>query len=239
MPKIVFQNVNVTYFNKKNENVVLKDFNVEFLPDITTVLVGFSGCGKTTLLRTLFDGAYYEGKILIDDKNIEDVPVQDRGLAYVSQEYVLYPHMTIFDNIAFPLRNMKASSEEIRERVYAIAKELELTSCLSRKPRHLSGGQQQRVALARALVRKPDICLLDEPLSNLDSESAYRARELIKKCLYSRKITTIFATHDINEATSLGDLIYVMDEGEIIFKGSPEQFMESKDERVVSLIETR
>jgi cell division transport system ATP-binding protein len=194
MPKIVFQNVNVTYFNKKNENVVLKDFNVEFLPDITTILVGFSGCGKTTLLRTLFDGAYYEGKILIDDKNIEDVPVQDRGLAYVSQEYVLYPHMTIFDNIAFPLRNMKASSEEIRERVYAIAKELELTSCLSRKPRHLSGGQQQRVALARALVNNPSMIIADEPTGNLDPDTAWEIMNLLND-INLRGTTVVVATH--------------------------------------------
>lgn len=239
MPKIVFKDVDVIYRSKKSEKVVFDHFNEEFLPDKTSVIVGFSGCGKSTLLRTLFDGVDYNGLITIDDKNIEDINIQDRELAYVSQEYVLYPHMTIFDNIAFPLRNMKAPSEEIKERVYAIAEELDLSMCLSRKPRHLSGGQQQRVALARALVKNPSICLLDEPLSNLDQATAFKAREIMKRCLNKRKVTVLYATHNISEATSLGDYIYAMDEGKIIFKGTPEEFMECKDEKVTSLIDGR
>ena len=237
MPKIIFKDVDVIYKNKKTETVVFNHFNEEFLSDKTNVIVGFSGCGKSTLLKTLFDGVDYQGEITIDGKNIEDINVQERELAYVSQEYILYPHMTIFDNIAFPLRNMKAPSSEIKERVYAIAEELDLTICLSRKPRHLSGGQQQRVALARALVKNPSICLLDEPLSNLDQATAFKARNIIKKCLNKRKVTVLYTTHNINEATSLGDYIYVMDEGKIIFKGTPEDFMECKDEKVVSLID--
>ena len=239
MAKIVFKNVDVIYKDKKSEKVVFDHFNEEFLSDKTNVILGFSGCGKSTLLRALFDGVDYSGTITIDDKDIEDINVQDRELAYVSQEYVLYPHMTIFDNIAFPLRNMKAPSAEIKERVYAIAEELDLSMCLSRKPRHLSGGQQQRVALARALVKNPSICLLDEPLSNLDQATAFKAREIMKKCLNKRKVTVLYATHDINEATSLGDYIYAMDDGKIIFKGTPEEFMECKDERVKSLINGR
>ena len=239
MPKIVFKDVDVVYRDRKSEKVVFEHLNEEFLSDKTTVIVGFSGSGKSTLLKTLFDGAPYEGEITIDGKNIEDVSVQERELAYVSQNYALYPHMTIFDNIAFPLRNMKAPSAEIKERVYKIAEELDLSMCLSRKPRHLSGGQQQRVALARALVKNPTICLLDEPLSNLDQATAFKARELIKQCLKKRNITAIYATHNINEATSLGDYIYAMDEGKIIFKGTPEEFMECKDERVMSLIESK
>ena len=147
--------------------------------------------------------------------------------------------MTIFDNIAFPLRNMKAPSAEIKERVYAVAEELGLSMCLSRKPRHLSGGQQQRVALARALVKNPSICLMDEPLSNLDQATAFKAREMIKNCLNKRKVTVIYVTHDINEATSLGDVVYAMDDGKIIFKGTPEEFMECKDEKVMSLIDAK
>ena len=237
MPQIVFQDVGVIYQNKKEEKVVFDHLNETFLSDKTNVIVGFSGCGKSTLLRTLFDGVDYSGTILVDGNNIEDINVQDRELAYVSQSYVLYPHMTIFDNIAFPLRNLKAPSSEIKERVYAIAEELDLTMTLSRKPRHLSGGQQQRVALARALVKNPSICLLDEPLSNLDQSTAFKSREIIKRCLKKRKVTVIYATHNIDEATSLGDIIFAMDDGQIIFKGSPEEFMECKDERVVSLID--
>ena len=237
MPQIVFQDVGVIYQNKKEEKVVFDHLNESFLSDKTNVIVGFSGCGKSTLLRTLFDGVEYTGTITIDGKNIEDINIQDRELAYVSQNYVLYPHMTIFDNIAFPLRNMKAPSSEIKERVYAIADELDLTMTLSRKPRHLSGGQQQRVALARALVKNPSICLLDEPLSNLDQATAFKAREIIKRCLNKRKVTVLYATHNIDEATSLGDCIYAMDDGNIIFKGTPEEFMECKDEKVMSLID--
>lgn len=237
MPKIVFSNVTVSYLDKKTERFVFKDFNEEFKENIVTVIIGFSGCGKTTLLKTLFDGIDYQGYIYFDGKNIQDINVQDRQLAYVSQNYALYPNMTIFDNIAFPLKNIKAPSNEIKERVYKIAEELNISMCLSRKPRSLSGGQQQRVALARALVKNPSLCLLDEPLSNLDQETALKARELIKNCIKSRKITTIYVTHDINEATSLGDVIYAMDDGQIIFKGTPEEFMESKDEKVVSLID--
>ena len=237
MPQIVFQDVGVIYQNKKEEKVVFDHLNESFLSDKTNVIVGFSGCGKSTLLRTLFDGVEYTGTITIDGKNIEDINIQDRELAYASQNYVLYPHMTIFDNIAFPLRNMKAPSSEIKERVYAIADELDLTMTLSRKPRHLSGGQQQRVALARALVKNPSICLLDEPLSNLDQATAFKAREIIKRCLNKRKVTVLYATHNIDEATSLGDCIYAMDDGNIIFKGTPEEFMECKDEKVMSLID--
>ena len=239
MPKIVFKDVSVTYINKKAEKVVFDRFNEEFLSDKTNIIIGFSGCGKSTLLKTLFEGVPYEGTITIDGKNIEDINVQDRGISYVSQNYVLYPHMTIFDNIAFPLRNMKAPSAEIKERVYAVAEELGLSMCLSRKPRHLSGGQQQRVALARALVKNPSICLMDEPLSNLDQATAFKAREMIKNCLNKRKVTVIYVTHDINEATSLGDVVYAMDDGKIIFKGTPEEFMECKDEKVMSLIDAK
>ena len=239
MPKIVFKDVDVSYIEKKEEKVVFNHFNEEFYSDKINIIMGFSGCGKSTLLKTLFDGVPYEGTITIDNRDILDINVQDRGLAYVSQNYVLYPHMTIFDNIAFPLRNMKAPASEIKERVYKIAEELDITMCLSRKPRHLSGGQQQRVALARALVKNPSICLLDEPLSNLDQATAFKARELMKKCLKKRKVTVLYATHNINEATSLGDYIYAMDDGKIIYKGTPEEFMESKDEKVMSLIDAK
>lgn len=239
MPNIVFKDVSVIYKDKRQEKVVFKNFNIEFLKEKVNVLVGYSGCGKSTLIKTLFDGVNYEGAILFDNQNIEDINVQDRELAYVSQEYVLYPNMTIFDNIAFPLRNMKAPSNEIKERVYQIAAELDLMMCLSRKPRHLSGGQQQRVALARALVKNPSILLLDEPFSNLDQDTAFKARELLKRCLNKRKMTVVFATHNINEATSLGDIIVMIEEGEIIFKGTPSEFMESKDPKVMSLIDTK
>ena len=239
MPNIVYKDFSVKHINKNNEIVVFDNFNAEFLKDKVNIIFGASGCGKTTLLKALFDRVDYEGTILVDDKNIEDIAIQDRELAYVSQNYALYPHMTIFDNIAFPLRNMKAPSNEIKERVYKIAKELDLSMCLSRKPRHLSGGQQQRVALARALIKNPSICLFDEPLSNLDQMTAFKARDLIKSCLKNRKVTVMYVTHDINEATSLGDVVYALDEGKIIFQGTPEQFMESKDEKVMSLIDNR
>ena len=239
MPLIEIKNL--TYQYKKNGVVTaIDDLSCSFVDGAFNVIVGPSGCGKTTLLKLISCLLEpYEGEILTNSVDIKQLTIKERRMAFVSQEYVLYPHMTIFDNIAFPLRNMKAPSEEIKERVYAIAEELDLSMCLSRKPRHLSGGQQQRVALARALVKNPSICLLDEPLSNLDQATAFKAREIMKRCLNKRKVTVLYATHNISEATSLGDYIYAMDEGKIIFKGTPEEFMECKDEKVTSLVDGR
>lgn len=238
MPNITFQNLSVTYTSKKNEVVAINRLNLDLETGKTHVIVGFSGCGKTTLLKTLFSNINYEGKVLINGEDVEKTPVEKRNLAYVSQNYALYPNMTIFDNIAFPLKMLGAPTEEIKKRVYEIANELNIMMCLSRKPRHISGGQQQRVALARALIKNPSICLFDEPLSNLDQATAMRARELIGSSIKNRNVTTIYVTHNIEEATSLGDFIHFMNDGEIIFSGTPEEFIHSDNPVIVEFLST-
>lgn len=236
MPNISFNDVSVIYTFKKNEEkVALNHLHLFLSTGKIHALIGYSGSGKTTLLKTLYSGVPYEGEIKFDDINIDDIPIKDRQLAYVSQNYALYPHMTVFDNIAFPLKIMGASSDEIKERVYEVAKELDISICLSRKPKHLSGGQQQRVALARALIKNPSLCILDEPLSNLDSKTSYLAKELIIKCLQKRNVTAIYVTHDLSEATSIGEEIHVINDGEIIFNGNAEELLNSKDPRIISL----
>jgi len=239
MPNIKFSNISVTYYNKKNkENIVaLKNVNNVFDNEKTHVIAGFSGSGKTTLLKTLFDGVDYEGDIFFDDIPILNYSVSERNMGYVSQNYALYPHMTVFENIAFPLRNIGVPREEIIKRVSSIAEELGISHCLSRKPKQISGGQQQRVVLARALVKNPEICLFDEPLSNLDSNNAEIALQLIKKSILDRHMTSLYVTHDIKEATFLADIIYFIDNGEIIFKGTPEEFLNCEDERILQVME--
>ena len=181
MPKITIKNLKVTYKNKrKSEVVALDNFNCVIEPDSFNVVVGYSGCGKTTFLRCIAGLIDYDGSIYFDDDNVDKLSPKERNIAFVSQNYVLYPRMTIFDNIAFPLVNKGASKEEIVKRVYEVADRLDIRYCLSRKPKHLSGGQQQRVALARALVKKPSIYLFDEPLSNLDNINRIEAKKLIK-----------------------------------------------------------
>lgn len=176
MPKIKFDNVTVTYANGKQKVVALDGLYVEFAPDCFNVVVGASGCGKSTLLRTVAGQLEYDGSVIFDERNIKRVSEQDRNLAFVSQQYVLYPRLTIFDNIAFPLKAKRMDSDSIIDIVRDIAKSLDLTACLTRKPQHLSGGQQQRVALARALVKQPQVCLLDEPFSNVDAERRLTTR---------------------------------------------------------------
>ena len=179
--EITIENLVVKYKNKKAAEVkALNGLSIVFSSDEFNVLVGFSGCGKTTLLKAvagLIDNE--EGRILFDGKDVDNVIPAKRNVAYVSQEFVLYPQMTVFDNIAYPLKNSGAPKEEIRARVNEIAEKLGLTLCLTRLPRHLSGGQQQRVALARALVKKSAICLLDEPLSNTDAQLRAGERQFI------------------------------------------------------------
>jgi len=240
MPNITFKNVSVTYRNKdKTEIVALNNINNVFEKEKTHVIVGFSGSGKSTLLKTLFDGAYYEGDIFLDNSPILSISVMDRNIGYVSQNYALYPHLTVFENIAFPLKNMGTPKDEIITRVYKIADELSIRQCLSRKPKQISGGQQQRVVLARALVKNPEICLFDEPLSNLDSNNANIAKDLIYKSIKARKMTSIYVTHDVHEATSLADIIYFLYDGEIVFKGTPEEFVNSSDNRIKNIIEEK
>lgn len=236
MPDISLKNVIVVYEEKKDLIYAVNDFSATFKSNRTSVILGYSGCGKTTLLKAVAGLLNYNGSITIDGVENESLLIQDKNIAYVSQNYVLYPHMTIFENIAFPLTNIGASKQEIVSRVNEIAEILDLTHCLTRKPKHLSGGQQQRVALARALVKRPDICLFDEPLSNVDEQFRREARQLIKQTLTKLSCTAIYVTHSVVEAMSLADELFVLHEGKLEISGAPIDVYNSGNPVMKSLI---
>ena len=188
------------------------------------ILVGPSGCGKSTLLN-LIAGLEYstEGEIVIDGKLVTDLDPRDRNMAMVFQSYAIYPHMTVRENMSFPLKLAKMSKQEIDKRIEKAAQILELGDLLDRRPSALSGGQRQRVAMGRAIVREPSAFLLDEPLSNLDAKLRVQMRTEIARLQRRLGTTTVYVTHDQNEAMTLGDRIAVMRKGEILQIGTPRE----------------
>ncbi len=194
--------------------LAVNDFNLEVKDTEFMVLVGPSGCGKSTALRMLAGlEEVSEGEIKIGEKVVNDMPPRDRDIAMVFQSYALYPHMTVFDNLAFGLRMRGTQRDEIERRVNNAANILELGPLLKRKPRQLSGGQRQRVALGRAIVREPQAFLLDEPLSNLDAKLRVQTRIELQKQHRALHATFIYVTHDQVEAMTMGDRIAVMRDG--------------------------
>ena len=236
MSNIKIENLTVKFESKKKPTVVALD-NVSLdIKDATlNVIVGYSGCGKTTLLRSIAGLQEYEGYIYFDGVDGDTLSVQQRNVSMVTQNYVLYRTMTVFENIAFPLNIAGASKEEIIERVYDVAERLGIKHCLSRKPKHLSGGQQQKVALARALIKKPDIYLFDEPLSNFDAQKRSESRVLIKKIIKENNATALYVTHDFEEAMALADHLIVMADGKVVIEGEPLDVYNSGNEIVESL----
>jgi len=211
MSSVTLQNVNKFY--DKNIQAV-KDANLVIPDKEFVVLVGPSGCGKSTLLRMIAGlEDISEGEIKIDDKIVNNVSPKDRDIAMVFQNYALYPHMTVFDNMAFGLKIRKFDTVEIEKRVNDAAELLDLTPYLTRKPKALSGGQRQRVAVGRAIVRKPKVFLFDEPLSNLDAKLRVQMRIEINKLHQKLGTTMVYVTHDQVEAMTMGDRIVVMKEG--------------------------
>jgi multiple sugar transport system ATP-binding protein len=186
------------------------------------VLVGPSGCGKTTTLRMVAGlEEVTSGEIYIGDQLVNDVPPKDRDIAMVFQNYALYPHMTVFENMSFGLRLKKFPKQDIKERVEAAARILDISNLLERRPRQLSGGQRQRVAMGRAIVRNPKVFLFDEPLSNLDAKLRVQMRTEIKKVHQKVTVTTIYVTHDQVEAMTLADRVVIMNAGRIDQIGTP------------------
>lgn len=209
---IEFRNVSKNF----GGTLVVDDLSLEIRDGEFVVLLGPSGCGKTTTLRMLAGlESVSSGDIFIGGERVNDVPTQHRDLAMVFQSYALYPHMTIAENIAYPLRVRKLDKAERTERVKRVAAMLEIESLLERKPRQLSGGERQRVALARAIVREPRAYLMDEPLSNLDARLRVQMRGELKRLQHQLGTTTIYVTHDQAEAMTLASRVAVMRKGRL------------------------
>jgi multiple sugar transport system ATP-binding protein len=205
------------------ETTAVRDFNVEITDREFMVLVGPSGCGKSTALRMLAGlESITEGQIRIGERVVNNIAAKDRDIAMVFQSYALYPHMTVYDNMAFPLQMKRMSKAQIDERVKQAAAILGLDGFLRRKPRALSGGQRQRVALGRAIVRHPQVFLLDEPLSNLDAKLRAQTRIELQKLHRNLETTFIYVTHDQVEAMTMGDRIAIMYDGVLQQVGTPD-----------------
>ena len=228
--KVVLQNLTKIFPNrnkKQSDVVAVNDFNFE-IPDGKLVgLLGPSGCGKSTTLNLLCGLLTpSKGNIFFGDDDVTKLPAENRGVGMVFQNYALYPHLTVQQNIMFPLQNLKGkdklTKEETRKRTLEAAKLVQIDDLMERKPSELSGGQQQRVAIARALVKMPRLLLLDEPLSNLDARLRLQTREELRRIQRETQITTVFVTHDQEEAMSISDVIIVMKEGVIHQIGKPQ-----------------
>jgi len=215
--------ININTVNKYYGDVhVIKDVSLDIKSQSFTVLVGPSGCGKSTMLRMIAGlEDINSGTISIDGQVVNDLPPKQRNIAMVFQSYALYPHMTVFDNMAFGLKLEKRSKDEINERVQEAARILQIEDYLHRKPKQLSGGQRQRVAIGRAITRKPKVFLFDEPLSNLDAALRVQMRVELAKLHDQLNATMIYVTHDQTEAMTLANDIVVLDEGIVSQKGSP------------------
>ena len=216
--------------NKKiHEDVIaVNDFDFE-IPDGKLIgLLGPSGCGKSTMLNLICGlEKPTEGRIYFGDEDVTDLPPEHRGVGLVFQNYALYPHLTVRQNIMFPLQNLKGDAkltkQQMEEKAYEAAKLVQIHELMDRRPSELSGGQQQRVAIARALVKIPRVLLLDEPLSNLDARLRLQTREEIRRIQNETKITTVFVTHDQEEAMSISDMIVVMKAGVLQQIGKPQE----------------
>jgi sn-glycerol 3-phosphate transport system ATP-binding protein len=218
MAQVVMRNLNKKY----DEVHAVKDVNLDIHDQEFMVLVGPSGCGKTTTLRMVAGlESITSGRVLIDDTVVNDLPPMDRDIAMVFQNYALYPHMSVYDNMAYGLRMRRAGPDEIRRRVERAAAILQLDGLLGRKPRQLSGGQRQRVAMGRAIVRDPKVFLFDEPLSNLDAQLRVQMRVELKRLHQELGTTSLYVTHDQVEAMTLADRLVVMNAGTVDQIGPP------------------
>ncbi|MGB4609494.1 MAG: ABC transporter ATP-binding protein [Saccharofermentanales bacterium] len=221
MSNVKFENVYKIY---DGDVVAVTDFNLDIENKEFIILVGPSGCGKSTTLRMIAGlEDISKGTISIDGEVVNDIGPKDRDISMVFQNYALYPHMTVYENMAFGLKLRKIPKEEIDQRVMAAAKILELEPYLDRKPRALSGGQQQRVALGRSIVRKPKVFLMDEPLSNLDAKLRVQMRVSISRLHQQLGATIVYVTHDQTEAMTMGTRIVVMKDGLVQQVASPSE----------------
>ncbi len=234
MPSIELKSIKKAY----GETVVIEGLNLSIVDGEFVVLVGPSGCGKSTTLRMIAGlEDITAGEMQIDGKRMNEVNPTNRGIAMVFQDYALYPHMSVYENLAFSLRLKKTEQSEIDRRIHEAADMLNLTPYLQRKPADLSGGQRQRVAMGRAIVKKSKVFLYDEPLSNLDAKLRHKMRTEIKRFHLQAKTTSVYVTHDQLEAMTLGDKLVVMSEGKIEQIGTPlEVYQKPKTKFVATFI---
>ncbi|MBR1759467.1 MAG: sn-glycerol-3-phosphate ABC transporter ATP-binding protein UgpC [Lachnospiraceae bacterium] len=219
----VFESTGKKKSEENTRTLAVSDFNLEIKDKEFVVLVGPSGCGKSTTLRMIAGlEEISSGELYIDDVLVNDIEPKDRDIAMVFQNYALYPHMTVYDNIAYPLKLHKVPKAEIQERVMEAARILDIEQYLKRKPKALSGGQRQRVAIGRAIVRNPKVLLMDEPLSNLDAKLRNQMRAEIIALRSKINTTFVYVTHDQTEAMTLGDRIVIMKDGFIQQAASPQ-----------------
>jgi len=228
---ITFENISVKY----DDFIAVNNLNFKVKEGEFFTFLGPSGCGKTTTLRTLVGLTYpSSGKIYLNDKDITNIPTEKRGIKMVFQSYALFPTMTVYENIAFGPKVNKIDKKTIKQKVYEIAEKVDLSvEQLNKKVSELSGGQQQRVSIARALVNQPNILVLDEPLSNLDAKLRVQLRNELKRLQKNFGITTIYVTHDQEEALTLSDRIAVFNNGEIEQIGTPEEVYEYSSSKFV------
>jgi multiple sugar transport system ATP-binding protein len=231
MARVTFENV-VKQFG---DNTIVKGLDLELPDGAFTVLVGPSGCGKTTTLRMIAGlEEVTSGTIRIGDKDVTRLEPKDRDIAMVFQNYALYPHLTVRENLAFPLRAIRVNRAEALARAEAVATTMGLSELLDRKPKDLSGGQQQRVAIGRAIIREPAVFLFDEPLSNLDAKLRVEMRTELLQMQRRLGITSLFVTHDQEEAMTLSDFIVVMRDGEIAQQGKPKDVYDKPNSTFVA-----
>lgn len=232
MSKVVLNKLVKSYDGKNN---IIDGIDLEINDKEFIVLVGSSGCGKSTILR-LISGLeeITSGEISIDDNIVNNVHPKDRDIAFVFQSYALYPHMSVYENIAFGLKMRKFDKKTIDDKVKAAAKALNLEGLLDRKPKQLSGGQRQRVALGRAIVRNPKVFLMDEPLSNLDANLRVQMRAEIKRLHRDLATTFVYVTHDQTEALTMGDRIVVLDKGKVQQVATPDEVYNNPKNKFVA-----
>lgn len=217
------ENIFAMYIQKKEKVLALQDVSFVVESGDFLSIVGPSGCGKTTLLKCISGLMSYAGKISIDDVDIEQIEIKNRNISYISQHNNLYPKMTVFDNIAYPLKLLKMPYDEINTTVNDVAKMLDIEFLLTRKPKQLSIGQQQKIAIAKAIARHADLYLFDEPLSALDEESKIELKIILKKLNEKLDATFIYVTHNFKEALALSNKIIVMNNGKIEQIGTPKE----------------
>lgn len=228
MANIRIENLKVKFQQKSGEIVTaINDISLTFKHGEFSVILGNSGGGKTTLLHSIIGSVLINGHIYINDLDSEHMDIAQKNISYVSQDFALYPHLNVYENIAFPLSVISIDDDEIKTRVIEISEKMGIRELLNRSPKELSIGQKQRVALARALIKRSDIYLFDEPFSNIDPKKADEIKILLKSLLKELDATAIFVTHNIEDVFLLADHIFIIEDGVLLFDGTAEELKNS------------